>query len=135
MTLRISLRDGEQMIVNGAVLRASGRVELQVENRVSILRGREIISAEEAVSPARRLYLACMLTYIDEPNRVIHQDRVVALLGDLLAALEAPRARTACLDFARLIALGDYYRALTTCRTLIDYETAALARGIEEPAS
>ena len=132
MTLRISLRDGEQMIVNGAVLRASGRVEVEVENRVAILRGREIMSPDDATTPARRLYLACMLSYIDEPGRVIHHDNVVALLGDLLGALEAPRARTVCLDFAQHVAVGDYYRALGSCRTLIDYETAAFARVEQE---
>lgn len=134
MTLRISLKDGEQMIVNGAVLRASGRVELEVENRVAILRGREIMSLNDANTPARRLYLACMLSYIDEPGRTIHHDTVVALLGDLLGVLEAPRARSVCLDFAQNIAVGDYYRALGDCRALIDYEAAALARGEKEIA-
>ncbi|WP_445193713.1 flagellar biosynthesis repressor FlbT [Sphingomonas sp. Tas61C01] len=132
MTLRISLRDGEQMIVNGAVLRASGRVELEVENRVAILRGREIMNPTDATTPARRLYLACMLSYIDEPGRTIHHDMVVALLGDLLGVLESPRARTVCLDFAQHVAIGDYYRALGSCRALIDYEAAALARGEKE---
>lgn len=134
VTLRISLRDGEQMIVNGAVLRASGRVEMEVENRVAILRGREIMHGNDATTPARRLYLACMLSYIDEPGRTIHHDTVVALLGDLLGALESPRARTVCLDFAQHIAVGDYYRALGSCRALIDYEAAALARGEKETA-
>ena len=134
VTLRISLRDREQMIVNGAVLRASGRVELEVENRVAILRGREIMNLDEATTPARRLYLACMLSYIDEPGRTVHHDTVVALLGDLLGALDSPRARTVCLDFAQHVAVGDYYRALGSCRALIDYETAAFARGEQETA-
>lgn len=134
MTLRIALRDGERLIVNGAVVRAIGRTELAIENRVAILRGREIIEPDDATTPARRLYHACMLSYIDESGRAAHQDRVVRLLGDLLGALETERARTACLDFARLIALGDYYRALGVCRSLIDYEQAALARGEKEPA-
>ncbi len=128
MTLRISLRDGEQMIVNGAALRANGRVDLIVENRVAILRGREIMTPDDANTPARRLYLACMLAYIDEPGRAIHQDNIIAYLGDLLGAIESESGTANCLDFARFVALGDYYRALGVCRTLIDYETAALGR-------
>ena len=38
MALRISLRDGEKMIVNGAVLRSVGRTDLSIENNAAILR-------------------------------------------------------------------------------------------------
>ena len=66
--LRISLRDGEALIVNGALLRASGRTELVVENQVSLLRGREIMAEEEADTPAKQLYFACMMAYINEDS-------------------------------------------------------------------
>ncbi|MDO3693215.1 flagellar biosynthesis repressor FlbT, partial [Pseudomonas sp. DKN 2791] len=61
--LRITLRDGEKAIVNGAVIRAVGRTQIAVENQVSILRGREIMRPEEATTPARQLYFAAMLAY------------------------------------------------------------------------
>uniref|UniRef100_UPI001952E735 flagellar biosynthesis repressor FlbT n=1 Tax=Enterobacter hormaechei TaxID=158836 RepID=UPI001952E735 len=75
--LRITLRDGEKAIVNGAVIRAVGRTQLAVENQVSILRGREIMRPEEATTPARQLYFAAMLAYIDPANRDDHHDIVV----------------------------------------------------------
>lgn len=128
MTLRITLRDNEQMIVNGAVLRSRGRSELTVENRVAILRGREVMQPEEATTPARQLYLACMMAYIDEGGRTGHQNRVVDLLGDLAEAFETPSAKVACAALASFIALGDNYRALGECRKLIDHEATALAR-------
>ena len=128
MTLRISLRDGEKMIVNGAVMRASGRVELMIENHVALLRGREVMQAEEANTPARRLYFTCMLAYIDEPGRAEHQQSVVSLLGDLMGVFRTDEARMACLEFARLAALGDYYRALGICRQQMTYEAAAFDR-------
>ena len=48
MTLRISLRDGEKMVVNGAVLRSVGRTDLAIDSKASILRGREVMAPEEA---------------------------------------------------------------------------------------
>ncbi len=42
--LRISLRDEGKVIVDGAVPQSVGRTELCVENRVSILRGREVMA-------------------------------------------------------------------------------------------
>lgn len=123
--LRITLRDGEKAIVNGAVLRAVGRTQIAVENQVSILRGREVMQPEEANTPARQLYFAAMLAYIDPANRGQHQDNVVALIGGLVATLTAPEARAACIAFAHDMAIGDYYKALTAARELIGFEDVA----------
>lgn len=123
--LRITLRDGEKAIVNGAVLRAVGRTQIAVENQVSILRGREVMQPEEATTPARQLYFAAMLAYIDPANRGQHQDDVVALIGGLVATLTAPEARAACIAFAHDMAIGDYYKALTAARELIGFESVA----------
>ena len=120
--LRITLRDGEKAIVNGAVLRAVGRTQIAVENQVSILRGREVMQPEEATTPARQLYFAAMLAYIDPANRDQHHDTVVALIGNLVATLTAPEARTACIAFAHDMAHGDYYKALSAARELIGFE-------------
>lgn len=123
--LRITLRDGEKAIVNGAVLRAVGRTQIAVENQVSILRGREVMQPEEATTPARQLYFSAMLAYIDPANRAQHQDHVVALIGGLVATLTAPEARAACIAFAHDMATGDYYKALSAARELIGFENVA----------
>ncbi|AQR73640.1 flagellar biosynthesis repressor FlbT [Sphingomonas sp. LM7] len=123
--LRITLRDGEKAIVNGAVLRAVGRTQIAVENQVSILRGREVMQPEEATTPARQLYFAAMLAYIDPANRTQHQDHVVGLIGGLVATLTAPEARATCIAFAHDIATGDYYKALSAARELIGFENVA----------
>ena len=128
MSLRISLRDGEKMIVNGAVLRAVGRTDLVIENQAALLRGREIMAPDEATTPARRLYCATMMAYIEDGELSAHQDRIVSLLGDLMHAFEAEEAKLACIRFARRVATADLYRALADCRELIGYETDAFAR-------
>lgn len=128
MTLRISLRDSEKMIVNGAVLRAVGRTDIVVENHAAIMRGREIMSPQEATSPARRLYFATMLAYIEDDGSNTHQDRIAGLLGELIAAFEAEEAKALCIRFANRVATSDFYRALADCRELIGYEAEALAR-------
>ncbi len=134
MTLRISLRDGEKVIVNGAVLRAIGRTDLRVENAASVMRGRDVMSPEEANTPARRLYFACMMAYIDEGDLVAHQNEIIDRVRELMDALEAPQAKAACASFAQKVAFGQFYKALADCRWLIDYEAQVLAR-IERPAA
>ncbi|WP_188054494.1 MULTISPECIES: flagellar biosynthesis repressor FlbT [unclassified Sphingosinithalassobacter] len=123
--LRITLRDGEKAVVNGAVLRSVGKTQIVIENHVAILRGREVMRPEDATTPARQLYFAAMLAYIDEEGRAGHQDAVVALLADVLASVTAPGARETCVRFASEIAGGNHYRALAAARELIALEGAA----------
>lgn len=55
MGLQIALRDGERIVVNGAVLRSRGRTELRVESKAAILRGKDIMNPRDADTPARQL--------------------------------------------------------------------------------
>lgn len=127
MALRISLRDGEKVIVNGAVLRSVGRTDLRLENGASVLRGRDVMTPEEANTPARRLYFACMMAYIDGEDRNVHQDAIIDLVRELLGALKAPEAQSACVSFAQKVACQKFYSALTECRWLINYESELLS--------
>jgi flagellar protein FlbT len=128
MSLRISLRNGEPVIVNGAVLRSVGRTDLVVENNATVLRGRDVMKPEEANTPARRLYFACMMAYIDEGNLEKHQGVLLEQLGALVAVLESPEAKAVCLRFAEKVALGQFYAALSECRWLNNYEADVLNR-------
>lgn len=125
--LRITLRDGEKAIVNGAVLRAVGRTQIVVENMVSILRGREVMRPEDATTPARQLYFATMLAYIDPAGRTSHQDAIVQLISLLISTLGTPQASELCIRFAKDLAQGEYYKALAVARDVIALEDAAIA--------
>ena len=126
--LRITLRDGEKVVINGAVLRSSGRSEIVVENAAAILRGRDVMAPEDADTSAKRLYFACMMAYLDPANLPQYQSKILALFEDLLDAIEAPQAKANCMSFAGHVARCDFYRALNDCRALIAYEAEALAR-------
>lgn len=127
MTLRITLRDGEKVVVNGAVLRAMGRTEICVESSASVLRGREIMAPADADTPARQLYFHTMMAYIDPENVEAHQDRIVATLQQVSTLLPTDEGRVATVSFARRVASLQYYRALADCRQLISLEDALLA--------
>ena len=133
--LHITLRDGEKVVINGAVLRSAGRAEIVVENAAAILRGRDVMSPKEADTPAKRLYFACMLAYLDPANLTKYQGRILSLFEDFVGAVEAPEAKRHCLSFARNVAYCDFYRALNDCRALITYEAEALGRLVPATAA
>ena len=126
--LRISLRDGEKVVINGAVLRSAGRTDIVIENDAAILRGRDVMAPEDANTPAKRLYFACMMAYLDPENLTMHQSRILTLFEELLVALESPEAKAICVAFANKVATCSFYRALADCRSLIAYETEAFDR-------
>lgn len=134
MALRIDLRDGEMVVVNGAVIRAKGNLRLEVENRVAILRSSDVMKPEAANTPARRLYYTCMLAYIDEPQRKQHLDNLLPLLKDLVEAFEAHEVKNVCFNFAEFVATQDLYKALAECKKIMAYEGEALARSDQAAA-
>lgn len=127
MTLRISLKDGDRVIVNGAVLRAVGRTSLCVESRAAILRGRDLMAAADATTPARRLYYACITAYTDRENGACHKEAILAALGEVAATMTSPQALASATEFAHRIAKSDLYRALADCRALMALEAGETA--------
>lgn len=127
MTLRIALKDGEKVVLNGAVLRSVGRTELLVESKAALLRGREIMTPEDAVTPAQQLYFHTMMAYIDPERSDVHQSGVVDCLGQVARLLASPDGNRLAMSFAGHAASMQYYRALADCRQLIALERAVLA--------
>ena len=128
--LRISLRNGERIIVNGSVLRANGRVSFLVENDSAILRDRDVMQADEANTPARRIYFACMLAYI-HPERAQDQlQRIAELAGELYAVLAKPELRQSSMNMLEHASQGQFYKALIECRKIMQYETQVLTHAL-----
>lgn len=124
MGLKVVLKDKERIIINGAVIAAQGRVSIEIENRAVILRGKEFMSAQEATTPARQLYHATMLAYIEPDHRVRHQDDIVQLVSAVMAAHQSLEVAALCVSYAQKVASDEYYPALADCRQLMALEEA-----------
>jgi flagellar protein FlbT len=64
-SLRIFLRPGEKVFLNGAVLRADRKVSLEVLNNVSFLLENHVMQAYETTTPLRQLYFIIQTILID----------------------------------------------------------------------
>lgn len=127
MGLKLSLKPGEKLVVNGAVLaNTDRRTSLVVENQASILRERDIMQPDEANTPARRIYFVVMMMYLDEGERKRLRDTFMKLLTDFMGAVAGRDAIDACLAISAYVANEDYYKALAKCRRLFDYEQERL---------
>jgi flagellar protein FlbT len=121
MALRIELKPRERFILGGAVIRnGDARSEWILENNVPILRGKNILSLEEADTPCKRIYFLIQLMYVEGGNLAEHQDTYWALVRDIVGA--APSMIDLIDAINEHIVGGRYYEALKLTRKLINQE-------------
>ncbi|WP_010161106.1 flagellar biosynthesis repressor FlbT [Sphingomonas sp. PAMC 26617] len=116
-----ALDDGETMIVNGATLRAPFACDLLIDPDATVLRGDDLMTPDQATTPARQLYVACLAAYCGH-DRVAQHHRIIAALQIVLAGQTDDAARAVSVRFANAVAARDYVRGLAECRTLIAQE-------------
>ena len=126
MPLKIKLKPNERMIVGGAVItNGNTRCDLLIENKVSILRQKDIMREEDADSPCRKIYFTIQLMYIDEENLIEHHNTFWELVQDIVKA--APSMLALIDQISEHILNNKYYQALKLARKLIDYEQEIIA--------
>jgi flagellar protein FlbT len=126
--LKLSLKPGEKVAVNGAVLvNGDRRAILTIENQAAVLRERDIMRVEDATTPARLIYLPVMLMALDPHDRGAHFAEFGKRLQEFAAAVDHAPALALCLSISADVANGRYYQALSACRSLIGIESELLA--------
>ncbi len=127
MPLKLSLRPGEKFVVNGAVVQnGDRRAALVLQNKASVLREKDIMQADEADTPAKRIYFPIMLMYLDEPGRDKAQVEFASRLAEFMGVVRDPIILSECIGVSKEVMAGEYYRALMRCRKLISYEAERL---------
>ena len=127
MPLKITLKPNERMIVGAAVItNGNTKCDLFIENRVPILRQKDIMSEKDAVSPGRRIYFAIQLMYVDEENLIEHHNNYWKLVQSFVGA--APSTLDLIDQISENILGSRYYQALKLARKLINYEQEVIDR-------
>jgi flagellar protein FlbT len=127
MSLKLTLKPSEKFIVNGAVLQnGDRRVTITIENRASILREKDIMMPEDAVTPARRIYFAIMMLYLEETENSGYADDFVGRMTEFMNAISSPEAVQDCVEIIQNVHSGKYYKALHICRKLFPFEAERL---------
>ena len=127
MPLKLSLKPGEKFVLNGAVVQnGDRRSSLLLQNKASVLREKDIMQAEEASTPSRRIYFPVMMMYLDQADWERYQDEFLQRLSEFMQAVRNPEVLSDCVNISRLVMVREYYKALMLCRKLIEYEDERL---------
>jgi flagellar biosynthesis repressor protein FlbT len=123
--LILELKQGESMILNGAVIRFKTRARLELSTQARFLFGKQIMRAEDALTPVQKIYFALQQAYIGE------EEIRPAALTEARALIEAERAAAApmrrqiFMQMFAVISENAGFEALELARQLIREDAAA----------
>ena len=127
MPLKLSLKPGERFVVNGAVMQnGDRRGVLLLQNKASVLREKDIMQPTEVTTPARRIYFPVMMMYLDPSDVSSQYEEFVMRMTEFMSAIRNPEALKECVACSKEVMSGEYYKALSRCRTIITYEEECL---------
>ena len=116
MGLKVELKPSERIVIGESVITNLGtRTTFLVEGGAPILREKDILTAEMANSPVKRIYLCVQMMYL-EGNISKYQDMYFEFIRDLITAV--PRFREQIEVISNLILEESYYKALKELKKL-----------------
>jgi flagellar protein FlbT len=124
--LRLNLRAGERVWINGAVLRADRKVGLELLNDATFLLEQHVMTPEQTTTPLRQLYFMVQ-TLLVEPATA-HEARALAeaSLTMMLRTYANRDILDGLLRVRELLGAGRSFEALRTMRALFATEDALL---------
>ena len=126
MALQLTLKPGERVILAGAVIKNGPTVaHLQIENKVTLLKQKDILTESEANTPCKRIYLVIQLMYIGDGLTSELAQLYWDLVRDVLAA--APSTNDLISQISTYIVDQSFYPALKVAKKLISYEEELMA--------
>jgi flagellar protein FlbT len=124
MALRVELKPGERIIIGQSVITNSDtRAALLIDGDAPILREKDILTAETANTPVKRIYLCVQMMYLEEDIQK-YQDIYFDLIKDLLAAV--PSFKASIEVASNHILSGQLYKALKDIKKLFELEKTLL---------
>src|SRR5258708_17035010 len=118
MEVEVELKAFERIVIGGSVSPSSdSRPRFMIEGEAPILREKDILTAEMANTPVKRLYLCTQMMYL-ENDIAKYQDLYMGFVKDLLEAV--PSFRPSIETASKLILSGSIYGSLKEIRKLIN---------------
>lgn len=119
MPLKLSLKPGETIVVNGAVVQnGDRRGMLLLQSRARVLREKDLMRPEDVRDEVDNAYFTLMLYYLQGERPGTAHDRYVGAIRSALEAAKSPEARETIEDISARVAAGDTYKALSLLKSL-----------------
>ena len=120
--MNITLRAGERLYINGAVIRVDRKATIELLNDVTFLLENHVLQASQATTPLRQVYFAVQVMLMDPGARAAATTLSRRLLETALQAFESPLIIAGLTAIAGQIDRGRNFEALKALRALFPLE-------------
>ena len=131
--LKIVLRAGERIFLNGAVIKVDRKVGFELMNDVVFLLEQHVMKAEETTTPLRQLYFMIQMMLMDPALHLRARQMASESIASQLQVFCDAEIK-ACLNQAESFLAADRpLEALKRVRSLFPLEDAIIGRSKKEP--
>ncbi len=120
--MHISLRAGEKLYINGAVLRVDRKVSFELLNDVTFLLEAHVMRVEEANTPLRQLYFIVQVILMNPGDAAAAHEMFNDSIRRTIETFEHPEVVNGLKAAANLVQLNRIFEALKTIRNLFALE-------------
>lgn len=120
--MQISLKPGERIFLNGAVVRVDRKVTLELMNDVTFLLESHVLQVEDTTTPLRQLYFTVQTMLIDPRDAEAAHVLFGNQIASLVAAFENKAILASLLQVGALVSQNRAFEALRVIRSLFPME-------------
>lgn len=121
MPLKLTLKPHERIVIGKAfVSNGDSTTKLFIENKVPILRQKDILLEKEALSTCKQIYFVIQMMYLDPDSIQSYHEQYWSLVRMVVNA--APSLLPYVEQISELILAEEYYKALKETKNLIKKE-------------
>lgn len=120
--LRIVLRAGERVFLNGAVIKVDRKVGIELMNDVVFLLEQHVLKPEETTTPLRQLYFMIQMMLMDPALHMKAQTMATESIATQLETFTDPRIRQGLLEVEQSVQSERPLDALKRVRALFPIE-------------
>ena len=124
--LKITLRAGERIFINGGVLRVDRKVSLELMNDVIFLLEQHVMRPEDTTTPLKQLYFMIQMMLMDPSLHMKARTMARESVANLLGSISDRILRQGLLDTAELLDSDRPFDALKKVRSLLPLEAAGM---------
>ena len=128
MPLKLTLKPEEKVLIGTAVLiNVGSKAEIVIQNTVPVLREKDIITEENADTPAKKIYFIILSMYVDAKNEKEYHSIYFKLINEMFEKVPNQGVIALVMKISQKITEGEHYQALKICKKLLNFELELLA--------
>ena len=124
--LKITLRAGERIFINGGVLRVDRKVSIELMNDVIFLLEQHVMKPEDTTTPLKQLYFMIQMMLMDPSLHMKARTMARESVSNLLKSISDRQFNQGLIETADLLDNDRPFDALKKVRTMLPLEAAGM---------